>query len=1087
MQKINSFIKRTKFLLLSAFLARYALSWAALLLAFFFLLSVLRLAGVPGSLLETVFFAGFTFSVVAAAAAFVIKKLPYFSDRNIVVFIQERFPQLGDDLLSAWELGGRSSPWTSSELIEALITSASERLPTKETASAVPFRKLILKPALALVSSAAACLIVFAANPSRISDLAARIALQGSGSWPEWYSVKPGSAVLPWGNPATIVITGMKPIPGKPDLFIENERSGWTKTALEESGKGAYSYSIARLVEKVSYRISWNEIETGEFLLSPDPPPQLGNYEITYTYPSYTGLPPATVKGNPNISAPAGSSAQIKAVCSKEVRSAELYASWKARYPAAVSRGNRITASMKLRQSGTYKFIVEDASGITDDDPPEYAVMVTPDKPPAVELASPDGDLFASLKDEIPLIIEASDDYGLSRIELVFRVNQNPYSRAAIELPPPRTYSRTLEYRWRLSETNAKPGDKLTYYVEAWDNDTVNGPKSTATGPQSIETTDYEIEHKKIEKDLESFRKDLLKILADQMSAKTHLKNVSLQFTPTGYALLGEGQLKVSSGFKPPVSSLTGLIKRMEADPFTDYSTFSEFKGMLSHLEYLERKPAPDALKAVENRDWNEAAKNQNEIIAVLEKLTLLSEDIWQYQKMRDMFDNGASLEKTASDLLDKLRNGKPQPDELRKKLAEINDLLDKIYKQLSSMPQELPEDFVNSPAVKELDIGKSKSLAERLSEAIEKGDFETAKKLAEELSAQLNEMLTTMQKAGEEVGFSGSSSQKLEQELVEQKAALDKLIRKQEEILQKTEKLDDKRRQELFRKQEGLLSQLAEKQRALIKAKEDVKSSTAAKLPFFEAMTQQADKQMRLVLAEFEQKRVYHSQKYLDNIIKEMESEKTVLNGNAQLLGTELAAQLSAKTLEVQAGEKEILDRLKQRIADNMFSQNDRDRMDGLSGEQDELSRSTKEFRKSLEEFSRKSSAVPPDAFENLDGASSDMKAASGKLGEKDTPGAMDSGRSALDKLQSGMGALQEAGEQMSGQSGNSGKPVAGSIQMRSGGKSGARTAPVKLPGIEEYKPPKEFRQDILDALREKYPKEFEKIIKEYYKRLTE
>ena len=69
----------------------------------------------------------------------------------------------------------------------------------------------------------------------------------------------------------------------------------------------------------------------------------------------------------------------------------------------------------------------------------------------------------------------------------------------------------------------------------------------------------------------------------------------------------------------------------------------------------------------------------------------------------------------------------------------------------------------------------------------------------------------------------------------------------------------------------------------------------------------------------------------------------------------------------------------------------------------------------------------------------------------------------------------------------GNSGNKVSGVVQTRSGGMYGFKAARVKLPGKDDYKPPKEFRQEIMDALKEKYPQKYEKLIKEYFRRLTE
>ena len=43
-----------------------------------------------------------------------------------------------------------------------------------------------------------------------------------------------------------------------------------------------------------------------------------------------------------------------------------------------------------------------------------------------------------------------------------------------------------------------------------------------------------------------------------------------------------------------------------------------------------------------------------------------------------------------------------------------------------------------------------------------------------------------------------------------------------------------------------------------------------------------------------------------------------------------------------------------------------------------------------------------------------------------------------------------------------------------------------VRIPGAGDYLPPKEFREEILESLKEKYPESQGGLIKDYFKRLT-
>jgi hypothetical protein len=66
------------------------------------------------------------------------------------------------------------------------------------------------------------------------------------------------------------------------------------------------------------------------------------------------------------------------------------------------------------------------------------------------------------------------------------------------------------------------------------------------------------------------------------------------------------------------------------------------------------------------------------------------------------------------------------------------------------------------------------------------------------------------------------------------------------------------------------------------------------------------------------------------------------------------------------------------------------------------------------------------------------------------------------------------------------SGQPATGTIQPAPGGAgaSGSQSGPVRIPRAEDFRPPKEFREEVLKSMKEKYPKTYERIIQDYYER---
>jgi len=119
-------------------------------------------------------------------------------------------------------------------------------------------------------------------------------------------------------------------------------------------------------------------------------------------------------------------------------------------------------------------------------------------------------------------------------------------------------------------------------------------------------------------------------------------------------------------------------------------------------------------------------------------------------------------------------------------------------------------------------------------------------------------------------------------------------------------------------------------------------------------------------------------------------------------------------------------------------------------------------------------------------------MSRASTELGKNASRPAYEAEEAALQSLLEGQMAMEEAAGMMSGATGESKGGGTGSrtrrVMSRGGqGSSGAALEPVRLPSVSDYKPPAAFREELLKALKEKYPKVYEDIIYKYYKRLAD
>ena len=1077
MNIINKFIKTARIYVFSVSLLKYFILWLLFSYTFLFIWSCADYYIIFQRSHRLIFYFASLLCGAGFAFKYVIANMGYLKDYNLIVFIQNKIPELGDDLVNSWQLGNSSNEGMSDDLINKFIENTEEKIKNTNPLSIVNIKTDVVKPLKLLISVILVTAIVFVYPQAALKTSLKRVLLSFSvSSWRSCFLVIPETVTFPYASAVSITIKEKQQIKALPSLFLRSSSAKWEKIDLEfDSAKKEYSYTIDRLCERIEYYLSWQDLETEVFTLTPIMSPQLGEFVIKCKYPDYTGLGVVERKGNPNITALKGSAIEFKAKTNKTLKKAELVVNNK-KHQVFLNKGF-ISARFVIEKNSSYGFVLEAEDGSFDPEPPQYQISAVDDQPPVIELVSPNQDLVVADDTEIPLVFNAADDFILTKIKLHYKIDKKEDS---IDINPKtaKTFQDTYEYTWKISRLGLKPSQKVRYYLEAFDNDTVNGPKSGVSSAYSFEIMDYEKEHNSLEDGFKDFRNELLKILADETVAKSKTESLKTIYSTSTYQSLNSLQKNIKDNMQKPLDMLSKLLLRMETDPLTDFSTYSEYKGLASHLENMKDNTMPEAQKAIEEKKWDKAKMTQEEIIASLEKMALLSEDIWHYQKMKDVLETGSKLEKAGSDLMDQL-SGAPKPEELQKALNNIQDLMAQISKRLFKMPQELPEDFINSPAVKNIDLKSSQDLLSELSEAIARGDWEKAKALAKSLSEKLSSTLKTLDEAGKNIGFSSDMADKMQDKLSKHNENLEKVIKQQENLNKEIEKMDTLRQKALFKKQEDILKQLLIRQKAATLSAEKISGKAAGyywKFP-------DTIKLMKKVLAEFEQKRVYHSQKYLEDVIVDLVSLQRI---TGSIYGVE--EDFKKTNLFLVTEEQDILEKLKHTAKGEVFTENDKKNLQEISNGQNNIAKQAKSLRNSVEELTRQSASVNPAISENLYQAQRQMESGSGQLMSSDTPGAIESGNKALEYLENSRNSLQSAKEQLSNQGKNAGKPKGSSVQMRSGsGMTGFKTAPVKLPKIDEYKPPKEFRQEIMDALKEKYPVEYDKIIKEYYRKLTE
>jgi Domain of unknown function (DUF4175) len=341
----------------------------------------------------------------------------------------------------------------------------------------------------------------------------------------------------------------------------------------------------------------------------------------------------------------------------------------------------------------------------------------------------------------------------------------------------------------------------------------------------------------------------------------------------------------------------------------------------------------------------------------------------------------------------------------------------------------------------------------------------------------------------------------------------LDQLVREQSEILRDTTGIDKDLRQRINAQQQREFEQLQEQLRdAIYEAQRQMQEASR---------TPQADNRR----SRSQTPSMNRLDRALDRVTRQLTPEDTdELLRALQDAVQELSAMQQQPAPgweewlrhhpELQAklqGLRELLTRSHQRLAD-LNQLDGRDLLDPQQGEelghlshrQHTVRERTEALKNRLDQLSQFNPFLSPELRQQIGEAGEFMGEARGELSERRARQAIPPEEEALQRLSQGQQAMQQAMQQMA-QRGQMGQIPVPMVLRRPGdpfafnpqpfpdrspqnqGRMGTNTRDFKIPGKEEYKAPRQFREEIMEALKRGAPSQFKGQIEQYFKNLTE
>ncbi len=840
--------------------------------------------------------------------------------------------------------------------------------------------------------------------------------------------------------------------------------------------------------------------------------PIAGDLSITYLYPAYTGLPPRTEEGTAgDLRAPRGTEVRLAARADRDLSQAFAVVNGAAVKLDATGAGHRqLSGTFQLTQPGQWSLRFADARGRTLAQGPSRPIEIAADQAPQVSIDAPrQAVLEVDPQGKVPIAWSAADDYGLTQVTLVWQRPGAKEERVTLQAPAAPAKRLRGAYTWELSPLRLRPGDRVSYHLEAKDNDAVDGTQRGLSASQAIKVFSAAEHSRESLIRAQALWERLVALLGDRLDEKP--APAEAEALLAWYAQTAQKDRDARALSQELYAAGSELLKDKLSPKALGRALryVSTSLGPAVHRVSLARAPLSRGVAGRDGavRGFTAALRNE---IREEEKDVLYLEDLLDRARLDAMQEVGKELaasRRELSRLAEKLR--KAQDEDTRKELlAEVDRLRERIQDLMSRMAElakGIQDEHLNREAAESME--KEQDLLGQLSDIqkkLQSGKVDEALKQLDRLSQQLEKLEKDLQqKAGQQQSGQYAQEAKALREAADQ---LKELQAKEQDLEKKTAQLRREMRsqaQKRFEQKGGkqLAKELQEKAEAARKAIAQIDPRVAEHLGLEDTLDMAQGRASDL-------SRALESSDFDEALDLAERAERAVETLQGRLGMEDQVAQRYPgfsrdpagvrKSLRGAGDAQQPLQEIVQELQGALpregqgMSQEQLQRLRQQGQEQGKLKDQLAKLRDQLGEVGKKVPIFGPQHEQMLQQAQEGMNGAEQRLNRGEPRGAQAGEQQAIEKLSQFQDAMEKMAKQSGKGGGQGGMPMPwGEPSSENGEEEGAeadgvRHDKVEIPDAESSRAPAEFRKELLDAMKQVPPEKYKERVKQYYEELV-
>ena len=544
-----------------------------------------------------------------------------------------------------------------------------------------------------------------------------------------------------------------KIVPENAMIFIGDE-----SYFMDSSKQGEFEFVIPKPSEDIEFHIEANDVSSHDYELKVVTVPSIANFEMVLNFPNYLNKKSEVIKGTGNAIIPEGTQVtwRMNTLATQKVD----WVNENAHYTFA-KNDNIFSLSKSILQNVDYQILTSN-NKVQNYEKLNYQISVIKDQFPTISVNNaPD-----SLKVNKNFVLgQVSDDYGLSKLQIVYYPKDSPNSAKKAAIAIKRDVYDQFVFSFP-SNLLVEEGVSYEYYFEIFDNDAIHSYKSTKSSVFSnriaTETEKQDEMMQQQNENINSLAKSL-KAQDKQLSELDKLQKMgkekdNLEYKDqqkvNDFIQRQKQQDEMMKEFSEKMKENLEQFKSEKKDEKKELlqerlekskEEIEKNKKLLEELQKLNDKISKEELFEKMEK-FQQASKNQTKS---LEQLVELTKRYYVEKKAQQIADKINKLAEKQDKLADKSdENNAEKQDEINKEFDKIKEELKDLEKDNKELkaPMDLPKSEDKEKSIDE-DLKDAKDQLQKQQKDKAKPKQKSASKKMKQMGQQMQEQMESGEK----------------------------------------------------------------------------------------------------------------------------------------------------------------------------------------------------------------------------------------------------------------------------------------------------------------------------------------------------